>query len=226
MVYPNYRVNAFGFLPGSQIAEDANSDLNPGLLDQEAALRWVYRYIGFFGGDRDNVTIWGQSAGAGSVVAQVIAHGGDTQPRLFRKALVSSPFWPKTYRYDAPEAQGIYDTLVNLTDCEGGDSLRCLKTVDVQRIREAALNISGSDTYGRSSYTWAPVIDGKFLRKRLTEATRMGEVNIDFGWGMYNTHEGTSFLSFQLSLLITRQHTHVYKRRELHPTHPLRITHQ
>jgi carboxylesterase type B len=67
-VYPNYRVNTFGFLPGKEIAEDANSDLNPGLLDQRAVLEWVNKYIDQFGGDKESVGIWGQSAGAGSVV--------------------------------------------------------------------------------------------------------------------------------------------------------------
>jgi carboxylesterase type B len=67
-VYPNYRVNVFGLLPGKEIAEDANSDLNPGLLDQKAVLEWVNSYIEEFGGDKGNVGIWGQSAGAGSVV--------------------------------------------------------------------------------------------------------------------------------------------------------------
>jgi len=136
------------------------------------------------------VSIWGQSAGAGSVVAQVIANGGKTNPPLFTRALASSPFWPKTYAYDAPEAQAIYDSLVNLTGCIGTDSLKCLKSVDVQVIREASLQISGSQTYGTSSYTWAPVVDGKFLIQTLSEATMKGEVNIEVGWGMYNTHEG------------------------------------
>jgi carboxylesterase type B len=192
-VYPNYRTNAFGFLPGSEIASSPTSDLNPGLLDQQAALKWTNKYVAKFGGDPDNVTIWGQSAGAGSVVAQVIANGGKTSPSLFSRALASSPFWPKTYRYDAPEAQGIYDSLANLTGCAGEDSLNCLKEVDVQVIREAALQISASHTYNTSSYTWAPVIDGRFLTQSLSQATINGEVNIDVGWGMYNTHEGMLF---------------------------------
>ena len=101
-------VNAFGFLPGAEIAADPASDLNPGLLDQEAALIWTNKYIEKFGGDASNVTIWGQSAGAGSVVAQVIANGGRTNPPLFSKALTSSPFWPKTYNYDAPEVIQVF----------------------------------------------------------------------------------------------------------------------
>jgi carboxylesterase type B len=193
-VYPNYRVNAFGFLPGKEIASSPTSDLNPGLLDQQASLIWTNKYIEAFGGDPKNVSIWGQSAGAGSVVAQVIANAGNTNPPLFSKALASSPFWPKTYKYDAPEAQSIYDTLAELTGCPGADSLACLKAVDVQTIRTAALAISGSHTYNTSSYTWAPVIDGTFLPQPLSQATKTGQVNIDFGFGMYNTHEG--MLSF------------------------------
>jgi carboxylesterase type B len=57
-VYPNYRVNAFGLLPGKEIAKDPNSDLNPGLLDQHAALQWTRKYISAFGGDPENVGIW------------------------------------------------------------------------------------------------------------------------------------------------------------------------
>lgn len=193
-VYPNYRVNAFGFLPGREIGDDPHSDLNPGLLDQQAALQWTHNYISHFGGDPKNVSIWGQSAGAGSVVAQVIANGGRTEPRLFTKALASSPFWPKTYRYDAPQAQDIYDRLAQLTGCAGRDSLKCLKSVDVQTIRNASLDIGASHTYNTSSYTWAPVIDGQFLREPLSKATGRGAVNIDYGFGMYNLHEGQNFI--------------------------------
>jgi carboxylesterase type B len=195
-VYPNYRVNAFGFLPGTQIAQSNTSDLNAGLLDQQAALKWVHDYIDAFGGDKERVTIWGQSAGAGSVVAQVIANSGRTSPRLFTRALASSPFWPKTYKYDAPEAQSIYDTIANLTGCAGPNSLACLKTVDVQALRTAALVVSGSHTYNTSSYTWAAVIEEArgFISQSLTNATAKREVNIDIGWGMYNTHEGENFI--------------------------------
>lgn len=62
VIYPNYRVNAFGFLPGKAIKRSPTSDLNPGLLDQQYVLKWVQKYIHHFGGDPRNVTIWGQSA--------------------------------------------------------------------------------------------------------------------------------------------------------------------
>ncbi|KAK3117094.1 hypothetical protein LTR53_001899 [Teratosphaeriaceae sp. CCFEE 6253] len=193
-VEPNYRVNAFGFLPGKEIADDPDSDLNPGLLDQQAALQWTHNYIRHFGGDPKNVSIWGQSAGGGSVVAQVIANGGHTTPRLFSKALASSPYWPKTYKYNAPLAQSIYDTLAHLTNCTGPSSLQCLKTADVHTLRTAARVISSSHIYNTSSYTWAPVIDGTFLRQPLSQATAQGKVNVDYGFGMYNLHEGEDFI--------------------------------
>jgi carboxylesterase type B len=82
-VYPNYRVNAFGFLSGAEIAASPTSDSNTGLLDQLAVLKWTNKYIEQFGGNPQNVSIWGQSAGGGSVVAQVIANGGKTEPCVF-----------------------------------------------------------------------------------------------------------------------------------------------
>ncbi|KAF7189465.1 Carboxylesterase patB [Pseudocercospora fuligena] len=194
VVYSSYRVNAFGFLPGRQVADSRLSDLNVGLLDQQAALRWTRKYINNFGGDPANVTIWGQSAGAGSVVAQVIANGGRTSPRLFSRALISSPFWPKTYRYDSSEAQEIYDRFAELAGCAGEDSLSCLKAVDVQTLRNASLAISASHTYNTSSYTWAPVIDDEFICQPLSQASASGAVNVDFTFSTYNAHEGENFV--------------------------------
>ena len=193
LIYPNYRVNAWGFLQGKIIANDPHSDLNVGLLDQQAVLLWVNKHIVAFGGNPKNVTIWGQSAGAGSVVAQVI--GNPVQQRgLFNKALASSPFWPKTYRYDSLEAEAIYEQFAALANCSGPNSLSCLKHADVQTLRTAALAISGSHTYNTSSYTWAPVIEPNFLPLPLTTATALGKVNAEFAWGMYNTHEGENFI--------------------------------
>ncbi|KAL4917226.1 Alpha/Beta hydrolase protein [Aspergillus aurantiobrunneus] len=196
VIYPSYRLNAFGFLPGKAIKDSPTSDLNPGLLDQEFVLKWVRAHIANFGGDPHNVTIWGQSAGGGSVVAQVLANGRRGKQRLFSKALASSPFWPKTYRYDDREAEEIYDQLVNLTGCANAkDSLACLKTVDVQTIRDASLVISASHTYSTTSYTWAPVIDDEFLLSTLTDATTTNhDIRTEHIFTTYNTHEGENFI--------------------------------
>ncbi|KAH7305825.1 acetylcholinesterase [Stachybotrys elegans] len=197
-VYPSYRLNAFGFLPGREIAADDMSDTNAGLRDQEYVLQWTRKYIRQFGGDPDKVTVWGQSAGGGSVLAQVIASRHRSGEPLFDKALASSPFWPKTYRYDSAEAQDIYDTLAKLTGCAGADSLKCLKTVDVQKIRDASLVITDSHKWTTSSFTWGPVVGDDFLPVPLSQATSEKAI-VPHAFSMYNTHEGESFINATVS---------------------------
>lgn len=69
-----YRLNIMGFLSSSALLAEGSS--NGGILDQRAALDWVQRHISKFGGNPDEVTIDGESAGAASVVMQVVAFGG------------------------------------------------------------------------------------------------------------------------------------------------------
>jgi carboxylesterase type B len=69
-----YRLSAFGFLGGKEALEGGATNL--GFRDQRLALHWVRENIGFFGGDAGKVTIWGESAGAQSVGAQLLAYNG------------------------------------------------------------------------------------------------------------------------------------------------------
>jgi carboxylesterase type B len=193
VVYPNYRTNVFGFLPGKKIQEHAGVDLNPGLLDQQAALQWVQDHIQHFGGDPKNVVIWGQSAGGGSVVAQSIATGNKGKG-LFKRAMASSPFWPKTYAYDSPEAEAIFDTVVEAVGCKGEeDEVKCLKNADLQLLRDVALKMVDSHIYNTSSFTFGPVIDDQFLTSPLSEVVKAGKLNTNTVLTSYNLHEGENF---------------------------------
>ncbi|KAF8957890.1 Carboxylesterase family-domain-containing protein [Flammula alnicola] len=69
-----YRLGILGFLGGPQVGQDG--DLNAGLLDQRAGLEWIQCHISVFGGDPENVSISGESAGGASVMMQVVAYGG------------------------------------------------------------------------------------------------------------------------------------------------------
>ncbi|MEM7018513.1 MAG: carboxylesterase family protein [Pseudomonadota bacterium] len=89
LVTVNYRLNVFGYFahPALSKASDQGVSGNYGLLDNIAALRWVQENIAAFGGDPDNVTIFGESAGGTSVlqlVASPLAKG------LFHKAISQS----------------------------------------------------------------------------------------------------------------------------------------
>ena len=88
VVSVNYRLGPLGFFAHPALAAEGG-DPNFGLLDQIAALRWVQRNIARFGGDPANVTIFGQSAGAESVLALFASPlaGG-----LFHKGIAQSPY--------------------------------------------------------------------------------------------------------------------------------------
>jgi carboxylesterase type B len=192
VVYPNYRTNALGLLPGRAVKEAKYADLNAGLLDQRAALEWVSDNIGHFGGDPDRIAVQGQSAGGGSVIAQVLGDGVGRKKPLVQHALGGSPFWPKTYKYDDPEAEALYTRFVELAGCsDAKNSLQCLKDADIQDLRNASLTISNAGTYTSSQFNWSPVVDGTFIREPLSSVQK---VRASTAWSMYNTHEGENFV--------------------------------
>ena len=100
LVTLNYRLGALGFFAHPALGEDA--PLNFGLLDQIAALRWVQANIAAFGGDPGQVTIFGESAGAQSVLALFAS----PQARgLFHRGIAQSPYGiPSHTRARAREA--------------------------------------------------------------------------------------------------------------------------
>ena len=89
VVSMNYRLGVFGFLAHPDLTKEASSHAsgNYGLLDQIAALQWVKKNIAAFGGDPDNVTIFGESAGSFSVSALMAS---PLTKGLFQKAIGES----------------------------------------------------------------------------------------------------------------------------------------
>ncbi|KAG1740350.1 Alpha/Beta hydrolase protein [Suillus lakei] len=176
-----------GFLAGEAVKE--GGALNAGLLDQNYALQWVQAYIRDFGGDPTKVTIWGQSAGAGSVIQHVVAHGGNTQPPLFRAVITSSTFLPSQYNYNDRIPKMLYNMVVNGTNCgSSSDTLSCVRAADVNTLQTLNYNINLDAFYGM--LTFIPVVDGSFIVERPTITLSKGRLNGNYLLAVVNTHEG------------------------------------
>ncbi|HPT79518.1 MAG TPA: carboxylesterase family protein [Candidatus Atribacteria bacterium] len=157
VVTVNYRLNVFGFMCHPEItAEAPDAPANFGLLDQRAGLLWVRRNIAAFGGDPDNITIGGQSAGGGSVMFHLTS---PLNEGLFQKAIVMSGVFADPYRNHRlpgsgktlPEAE---EEGVRFFEFLGVKSLDEARRLDGEHIRLKALE------YRKF---WGPVVDNRLI---------------------------------------------------------------
>ncbi|KAJ6496021.1 Alpha/Beta hydrolase protein, partial [Mycena sanguinolenta] len=192
VVIIQYRLGVFGFLPGAAVKK--NGALNAGLLDQELALRWVNQHISKFGGDSCKVTIWGESAGAGSVVQHIVANGGRTKPQLFRGAITSSTFLPSQYKYNDRVPEALFSEFVAQTNCTSAtDALACLRAVDANALATVNANINAAGFFG--TFVTVPVVDGVFITQRPTLSLLEGKVNGEALLSVTNAFEGVLFVN-------------------------------
>jgi para-nitrobenzyl esterase len=118
----NYRLGRFGFLAHPALTAEQGESGNYGLLDQQAALRWVQRNIAAFGGDPATVTVGGESAGAWSVCTHLVAPGSRG---LFGRAVLQSGSCPS---HTQPEAEAGGTALAAALGC---DTIDCLRAAPV-----------------------------------------------------------------------------------------------
>ena len=128
LVSVNYRLGLLGFLDLSSLPdgkEFARSG-NLGILDQVEALRWIKRNIAAFGGDPDNVTIFGHSAGAGSV--SLLASIDEAQG-LFRRAIMQSG--SVAFTSSREDCQSLTKRVLDATGAKTVAELQALSTDDI-----------------------------------------------------------------------------------------------
>lgn len=156
----NYRLGALGFLAHPALAGRAGGPSgNYGLMDQQAALRWVQRNVGRFGGDRRDVTIFGESAGGLSVLSQLASKGARG---LFDRAIVESGSYDPTQASLATaEADG--ERFAAQAGC-ADQTAACLRGLPVSTIL-ANENQSG----------YMPDVDGKVLTRSLSTSFATGD---------------------------------------------------
>jgi carboxylesterase type B len=140
----NYRLGAFGFLnvPGLT-SSSLTAGGNYGLLDQEAALRWVRRNIAAFGGDPRKVTIAGESAGGWSVCALLAS---PRARRLFRGAIMESGSCPSQSTSSAQAAGLAFAKQAGCAD--PATAATCLRALPESALLNASSSYSPSFTYG------------------------------------------------------------------------------
>ncbi len=172
LVSINYRLGHLGFFHHPELARATDDQFlgNYGLMDQIAALEWVKANIIQFGGDPDQVTIFGESAGGASVLYLMIAEGARG---LFHQAIVQSGAGMQRHRLldrDLPQLESLASIgkgLARTLGVFGDNQIEQLRGVPADEIirRSNLFAIKGG---------LAPVIDGKLIKESIYQAFLAG----------------------------------------------------
>ena len=158
VVSVNYRIGVFGFLSHPQLTrEQPDAPANFGNLDQQAGLRWVRRNIAAFGGDPENVTIAGQSAGGGSVLSQVAckANAGLFNRAVVMSAMIRDPYGAREVGRPEPLAEAEQNGKA-FFDALGVDNLDEARALDAALVRDRYAD------FMRAQRPMFTVLDGRF----------------------------------------------------------------
>ena len=190
LVTINYRLGIFGFMTHPELSAESSNKVsgNYGILDQIQSLKWVKENIAQFGGDPDNVTIFGQSAGAGSVrtlAESPLARG------LFHKAVIMSGGGIDVPARDGEEAKPAtpvnrfftYNPTLQEAEADTKKVMDWAGLTDLKKMREASTEVlytlpqiynmvTKSDLF----IMQRPIIDGYVSLKSFDEATRDGSI--------------------------------------------------
>jgi len=156
----NYRLGALGFLDFSSMSTpDVTFESNLGLRDVIQALTWVKNNIAAFGGDPNDVTLFGESAGGGVVTTLMTVPSAQG---LFHKAIAESS--PATSVYGKERARGValaYLDLLGVSEQDAPTALHELDAVKMASVTTALLNHVALTAPGTVAF--APVIDGELI---------------------------------------------------------------
>ena len=183
----NYRLGVLGFMAHPALGTESG---HFGLQDQQAAMRWVQQNIASFGGDPDNVTIFGESAGGFSVCMHLVMPGSQG---LFQRAISESGpcAWSLPTVAEAFQQGEALASAVGCAAVSTADPAACLRSVPAEQLI-AALPTRTAMIYGEG-VMWQPPVDGTTMLDqplRLLEQGRFQHVPVVFGT---NQNEGSLF---------------------------------
>ena len=185
VVSVGYRLNVFGFLAHNRLREEAEARhddepyANFGFLDQRAGIRWVVKNIAAFGGDPENITIFGQSAGAGSVLAQICS---PLNRGLFQRAIMQSGAGLGMFNRHQQSLEDGHRTAERLFEALGVSSLDEARQVPADELLAAAEALPVPPDSGREGdwsmmVNWVPCVDGRFITDQYARTIARGEQN-------------------------------------------------
>ena len=172
VVTVNYRVNCFGFTCHPELTKEyPNNPTNAGLQDQQFGLKWVYENIEAFGGDKNNITIGGQSAGGGSVLCHMM---NEESRKYFKRAVVESglflnPFIDLFPKRTIAESEKIG---VDFFKFCGANSLAEMRKLTTDQIRQKWGEYGG---WQKSVMSWTPTYDEQFNKGSLIDFVKEGK---------------------------------------------------
>jgi para-nitrobenzyl esterase len=197
VVSANYRLGPLGFLAHRALAAENPAHPvsgNYGLLDQQAALRWVRDNIGTFGGDPDNVTIAGTSAGGSSAALQLVSPGS---AGLYHRAVVQSAHLATMRLSSHVEAVTTGDTWATAIGCTDPQQLlSCMRSKTFAQVLTAMLPGPLQVIAPPNRAYWEPIVDGitipdqprvLFEQGAFERVPTMVGVNRDEGWGSFTS---------------------------------------
>ena len=206
VVAPNYRVGSLGFLAHDALAaEDPAHPTsgNYGLLDQQAALRWVRDNIAHFGGDPHNVTLAGTSAGGASVGLQLVS---PASAGLYHRAVIESAY-PTTQWTTHDEYVENGEAVATALECvDPATVLSCLRSKSMAAVLLAQPVATQQVVSPPGRITWEPTVDGFVLPAQPRELLASGQwhtvptivgANRDEGWGAFITRSFPTVSLFQ-----------------------------
>ncbi len=158
----NYRLGALGFLAHPALADANGQSGDYGLMDQQAALRWVQRNIASFGGNPHNVTIFGESAGGLSTLSQVAS---PQAKGLFERAIAESGSYNLT-QASLATAEAAGEAFAAKAGCAAAQTAACLRSLPVSTI------LANEDAAG-----YTPNINTEVLPETLGAAFATGNFN-------------------------------------------------
>lgn len=164
----NHRLNVLGFLDLSAYGAKYKESGNVGLLDIVASLEWINKNISSFGGDPNNVTIFGQSGGGGKVSTLLATPSAEG---LFHKAIIQSGAMLNTM--EAKWSRRIGTTVVRELDLNSSD-IDKIQQIPYQQLLEAGEKAvakvkleADKENFKTFIFGWAPTIDGNVLPSKL-----------------------------------------------------------